>query len=201
MSMSKKIFVKGQDSIFERLNQSFTNGTFRGICSEAKKWLIEKQLTPQKVGAGYNSNQFHNRNRDLVEELTGIGFLKKQGKSRYATQSYTSFGAMQITFPLRNEKNEVVNFCIVEMKTGKHSFLNQEGIYPAYPHEKTKRLFIVVSVLDAATIIESGVLKETDSVMAMTDKKLTQEQKDAIKNLKHLKCFFYIMSLKSLYAK
>jgi DNA primase len=200
--MSRKInYVKGQDSIFERLNQSFTNGTFRGICSEAKKWLNEKQLTAQKVGAGYNSNQFHIRNKDLIPELIEIGFLTKFGRSRYDTPGYTSFGARQIMFPLRNEKNAVVNFCSVDMKTGKQTFLNQEGFYPEYPKENTKRLFIVVSVMDAATIIESGVLKETDSVMAMLNKELTETQREAIKSLKHLKAFFYLMSIKSLYEK
>lgn len=200
--MSRKInFVKGRDSIFERLHQSFINGTYRGICSHAKKWLIEKKLTAQKVEAGYNSNQFHIRNKDLIEELIEIGFLKKHGKSKYATVGYTSFGTRQIMFALRNAENEVVNFCAVDMKTAAHSFMNQEGIYPAYPKENTQRLFIVVSVMDAATVIESGVLKETDAVMAMTDKKLTQEQIDAIKNLKHLNYFFYIKSIKSLYGK
>ncbi|HRE98813.1 MAG TPA: hypothetical protein PK637_18770 [Flavobacteriales bacterium] len=197
--MKKKSIKKNQDSVFERLHQAFTNGTFRGICGEAKIWLIEKKLDAKVCGAGYNSNQFHTRNRELIPELLQTGFLWEKGQSKYDTKGYTSFGARQVMFALKDENNNVVNFCAVDMKTGKHSFLNAEGIYPGYPAEKTTRLFLVVSVMDAATILCSGVLKEYDAVMAIGSQELKEMHQEAIKRLPHLKDVYHIISLKSLY--
>ena len=89
--MKKKSIKKNQDSVFERLHQAFTNGTFRGICGEAKIWLIEKKLDAKICGAGYNSNQFHTRNRELIPELLQTGFLWPFSQRKPVCKSSVSY--------------------------------------------------------------------------------------------------------------
>lgn len=191
--MPKKIiYVKGQDSIFERLYQGVTNGTFREICVNANNWLAERQLNAKIVQAGYNSHQFHRRNPHLIDELMEIGFLIKVGRSKYDTVGFTSFGSRQVIFPLRDEKGSVVNFCSVNMKREHYDFLNENGIYPTYPDEYTKRLFITTTILDAATMLQTKLAKKNESVICIPDGKVLKHHEEAIKQLNYLESIVWL---------
>lgn len=185
--MKKKLkFVVGQHSIYERLYQAFINGTFRGVCGEANKWLSEKKLDAKTIQAGYNSHQFHRRNTDLIDELIRIQFMIKIGRSKYDTPGYMSFGSHQVMFPLRDENGWVVNFCAINMKNDRFEFLNENGIYPCFPHEDTKRLFIATTILDAATMLQSQLIKPNEAVMCIPDGKTQKHHEEAIKRLTKL---------------
>jgi DNA primase len=191
--MSRKItYIKGQDSIYERLYQGLVNGTFRGICGKATKWLKDKKLDAKNVQAGYNSHQFHLRNPELIDELLQIGFLIKVGRSKYDTPGFTSFGTRQIIFPLRDETGNVINFCCISMKRDRCEFLNENGIYPRYPAASTTHLYITQSILDAATIMESGLIRKLDAVICVPDGTIKTQHENAISGLKQLQSIVWI---------
>ena len=89
-------------------------------------------------------------------------------------------------FPLRNINNDIVNFYAIGLKHHKNSFLNHHGLYPAYPHEQTKKLFVTDTILDCATLMESKVMDNREAVIALYDGLLLDQHIEVIQSLQHL---------------
>ena len=140
-----------------------SNGLRVGKSKQAREWLKQKQLHAEQTMACFNSGQLHHRKEiEFKEALERIGFMKKSNVGTNCDSiPYTVFGTYSIMFPLRNTKNEIVNFYAIGLKNNKTAILNHEGIYPAYPHEQIKKLYITDTVLDAATLLESKLFEST----------------------------------------
>jgi len=180
-------------SVYERLYQSFIQGTKRGFCHDANKWLAKKKLSVKKTGAGFNTSQIHVRCKNLVEDLLAIGFITMNRRvSKNATPGYVSFGGHQMIFPLRDKKNEVVNFCAMNCENDKTDFLNGEGIFPCFPDEKTKRVFVTDTTIEAATILESGMLKEDEAVIALFEGQIKKQHEEVFERMNDLQEVIYI---------
>lgn len=184
----------------ERLDfiYSYLSGGIRAGRSKAPRaWLAQKGLSIDATGAGFNSGQIHHR-ADLAFKvaLAEIGFMKKADVGvNCDTVPYTVFGIFSIMFPLRNLKNEVVNFYSIRIKSENTDYMNHEaGLYPGYPHELTKKLFVVNTILEAATILESKVLDNREAIIALHDGKVMPEHKEAIMRLTKLEEIVYIDS-------
>lgn len=192
--------VKRRVEIFSRINTTLFNG-IRNVKSERpRKWLIEHGLSYEATGAGFNSGQMHHRKpQEFMDELLSIGFIRPNNIiGRNSKTGYLIFADFAITFPLRDVKGNIVNYYGIRIRTqtDEHSFLNEEGIYPAYPHEMTTRLFITTSVIEAATMIESRILENRDAVMCVPNGKLLPQHEEAIARLKQLKSILWIESPK-----
>jgi argonaute-like protein implicated in RNA metabolism and viral defense len=72
------------------------------------------------------------------------------------------------------------------MKTPTEEYLNQEGIYPNYPHPLTKRLFVVPTVIDVASLLQSKALENREAVIALHNGELLPQHLEAIKALTEL---------------
>lgn len=165
-----------------------SNGLRVGKSKQAREWLRNKKLSMEITMACFNSGQLHHRKeKEFKESLERIGFMKISNVgTNCESLPYTVFGSFSIMFPLRNEKNEIVNFYAVGLKNNKTAFLNMKGLYPAYPHELTKKLFVVDNVMDAATLLESKILDNREAVIALNDGVVLQHHIEAIKGLKNL---------------
>ena len=165
-----------------------SNGLRVGKSKQAREWLKQKQLNAEQTMACFNSGQLHHRKeKEFKEALERIGFMKPSNHaSNCDSVPYTVFGNFSMMFPLRNAKNEIVNFYAIGLKNARTSFLNHEGLYPAYPHEQTKKLFVVDSVLDAATLMESKILDNREAVMALYDGVFLEQHVQVIQGLKNL---------------
>ncbi len=170
-----------------------TNGIRASKSHVARKWLEQKGLSIDLTHACFNSGQIHHRKaQSFIEALKSVDFLKEYGinsRKENETPTYNSFGKGAITFPLRNEKNEVVNFYAIRihLETQKTEYLNEEGIYPCYPAAQTTKLYITKNILDAATLLETRVLENRDAVMALNDGELKEQHLNAIDGLQNLK--------------
>lgn len=102
--------------------------------------------------------------------------------------AYTVFGRYSVVFPLMNQKNEVVNLFAIrfELASQQAEYFKSEGIYPNYPPPLTKRLYIVPTVLDCASLLQSKILENRDSVMALYNGELLPQHLEAIKTLHEL---------------
>jgi hypothetical protein len=162
---SKRIKILGR--IYKSLNHSMLSAN--AVVPNA--WLKERKLSFEKSGAGFCSGRIHYRtSKEFIRELESVGFLRSPFKKNdKMNSSHSCFGKGAMLFPLRNSHNEVVNFYSIGLQNGETEYLNEEGIYPTYPSLKTKRLFIVNAILEAATLLESPILKEHDSIMALRD--------------------------------
>lgn len=165
-----------------------SNGLRIGKSTLARQWLKDRKLSIENTMACFNSGQLHHRKeKEFKEALERIGFMKvSPHASNCESIPYTVFGTFSIMFPLRNEKNEIVNFYSVGIKKEKTAYLNLEGLYPSYPNELTKKLFVVDNVMDAATILEAKTLDNREAVIALQDGVFLDQHVKAIKSLKHL---------------
>jgi hypothetical protein len=175
--------------IIGRLHKSLENGMRSAKTELAKKWLQERRLTYEATGACYNSGQIHHhKQQPFKNDLMKIGFLKISNAATNAGQiPYTAFGRLSVIFPLRNMDNQAINFYAIGVQNNKTMFLNDDGIYPRYPGYYTERLFIVTSILDAATILQSGALKGNEAVISMFDGQFKAQHYEVISALKGLK--------------
>jgi DNA primase len=168
---NKETLSEKQIAIIARIQKSLMHSIESAFGEVPRRWLKERKLSQGLTGAGFNSGQIHHRKpQEFLDELMSVGFLSLSGsKARTGKQAYTCFEPYAMTFPLKNEKNEVVNFYGIGVNSGKTRYMNEEGIYPAYPSGMTRRMFITDAILEAATLMESRVLKEGDSVIALFD--------------------------------
>lgn len=177
-----------QTATLALVHRSLSNGIRSSKASAAGQWLRERKLTVEASGACFNSGQIHHRKpQQFKDRLEAAGFLKRSPVPTNGGQiPYTAFGSHSILFPLKNEKHQIVNFYAIAIQNGKTGWMNHRGLYPCYPPEATKKLYIVPTILDAATIIESKTLDNREAVMALMDGQLKPQHLEAIKRLTQL---------------
>lgn len=197
---TEKELPSGKTERLEFIYRSLSNGIRAGKAKAPREWLAKKGLSIDATGACFNSGQIHHRKDQAFKvALAEVGFMTKSDVGANCdSTAYTVFGIFSIMFPLRNIKNEVVNFYSVRIRSGNTAYMNKEaGLYPAYPHEMTKKLFVVNSVLEAAVILESRVLDNREAIIALHDGKLMPEHKEAIMRLTKLEEVIYFDSKKA----
>lgn len=165
-----------------------SNGLRVGKSKQAREWLRQKQLNAEQTMACFNSGQLHHRKeKEFKEALERIGFMKKSNVGTNCDSiPYTVFGNCSVMFPLRNVKNEIVNFYAIGLKNNKTSFLNHYGLYPAYPHEQTKKLYITDNIVDCATLMETKILDNREAVISLYDGVFLEQHVQVIQGLKHV---------------
>lgn len=197
MKKEKKELPSGKIERLEFIYRSLSNGIRAAKSQAPRDWLAKKGLSIETTGASFNSGQIHHRKeQEFKIALAEVGFMQKSDAAvNCDTTAYTVFGIFSIMFPLRNLKNEIVNFYSIRIKSDNTAYMNQDGgLYPSYPHELTKRLFVVNTVLEAATLLESKVLDNKEAVMALNEGKVMPEHEEAIKRLSQLEEVIYVES-------
>lgn len=173
------------------LFQSFEMGLRMPKAVKPKEYLKSLGLDYTDLRIGFNSGQFHhNVSQELKDNYEALGVIQKSnaGVSKEGMIPYTVFGRYSVVFPLMNQKNEVVNLFAIrfELATPQEEYFNSEGIYPNYPPPLTKRLYLVSTVLDCASLMQSKILENRDSVMALHNAELLPQHLEAIKTLHEL---------------
>jgi hypothetical protein len=175
----------------ETLFQSFEMGIRMPKATKPKEYLKSIGLDYTELRIGFNSGQFHhNKDQDFKKRFEALGMLSKSeaGVNKEGLTAYTVFGRYGIVFPLVNKQNEIVNYFAIrfELDTPKEECLNQEGIYPNYPNPLTKRLFIVPTIVDGASLLQSKTLENREALMALHNGELLPQHLEAIKSLTEL---------------
>jgi len=73
-----------------------------------------------------------------------------------------------------------------KLETPKGNFLNEQGIYPCFPNSFTKKLFIVQDAIQAATLMQSGILENREAVIALHNGRWNSEHQEVIESLSEL---------------
>lgn len=182
----------------ESLFRSFETGIRSVKALKPNAYLKSIGLDYSELRIGFNSGQFHHRKEQKVKDkFESLGLLTKSyAPIRWDTDttSYTVFGRYGLIFPLLDKDNIIVNFFALrfDLDSPKEEFLNDKGIYPAYPHPLTKRLFIVWSVIDCATLLQSKVLNQREAIIALHNGELLPQHQEAIKALHELEAIIII---------
>lgn len=175
----------------EELFKSFRNGIFAGKSERPREFLAGIGLNHQYLEVGFNSGQFHHNTDDEFKvPYIELGVLTVSGVNarKPDKKSYNTIGDYGLIFPLKDEVGSIVNYYAhrIKLKTPKGEYLNGSGVYPAFPTDRTNRLFITESVIDAASFIQSQALENRDSVLALFDGVLSVDLKQAISGLTEL---------------
>lgn len=175
----------------ETIFRSFETGIRSAKATKPKEYLQRIGLDFNELRIGFNSGQFHHRQtQEIKDHFESLGLITKSnaGVNKDDLTAYTVFGRYGVVFPLVNQKNEIVNFFAIRfnLETPKEEYLNHEGIYPAYPHSLTKKLFVVPTVLDAASLLQSKALENREAVMALHNGKFLTHHQRAIQSLSEL---------------
>lgn len=189
-------FSDQRAATLEMIYRSLSNGIRNAKSETPRRWLAEYKLSIESSGACFNSGQIHHRKSDAFKrELERVGFMRESGVGTNNGQTpFTVFGIFSVLFPLRDEKDQVTNFFSVGLRNKKTGYMNHSGVYPQYPHEMTKKLYVVPSIIDAATMIESKVLDNREAVIALFDGQFMEQHYEAIKRLKHLEQIILVES-------
>ena len=175
----------------EDIFSSFETGIRSAKAIKPKGYLNSLGLDYTDLRIGFNSGQFHHKkDQDYKDRFEALGMLTKSdaGVNKETLTAYTVFGRYGIVFPLVNKLNEIVNLFAVrfELDTPTEDYLNQDGIYPCYPHTLTKRLFIVPTVMDGASLLQSKTLENREAVIALHNGELLPQHLEAIQSLTEL---------------
>lgn len=182
----------------ESLFRSFETGIRSVKAIKPNEYLKGLGLDYSELRIGFNSGQFHHRKPQKVKDkFESMGLLTKSfAPVRWETEmtAYTVFGRYGLIFPLVDKENKIVNFFALrfDLDQPKEEFLNDRGIYPAYPHPLTRRLYIVPTIIDCASVMQSKVLDQREAVMALHDGILLPKHLEAIKALEDLEAIIII---------
>lgn len=173
------------------LFQSFETGIRSGKADKPREYLNSIGLDYNHLRIGFNSGQFHHREtQEVKDEYERMGLLTKSTAAvrQQDMVAYTVFGKYGIIFPLMDSNNHIVNYYAIRfnLSSPKEDYLNDKGIYPHYPPENTKRLFITPTVMDAASLLQSRVLDQREAVVALHDGELLPQHSKAIVSLNQL---------------
>ncbi len=159
-----------------------------------RQFLETLGLNYNNIQVGFISGQAHHRKPDSFREpLVKLGILTPSDAAVRSPElkAYTSFGNYSITFPLKDETGHIVNLYAYRFKiqTPKEEYLNEEGLYPGFPSERTTRLFVTENVIDAVSLLQSGILENRDAVISLFNGKVSSDIRKAIRELVALKEF------------
>lgn len=175
-------------NILSSIHKSLSNGIRSAKATVPRKWLADRRLSIDLTGVCFQSGQGHHRKQQSYKDsLERVGFLRKSdAATSTGEQGYTSFAPHSILFPLKDKKGNVVNYYAIDIRNGKTQWLNEEGIYPEYPRLNTMKLYLVHDPLDAATMLQSGILDNRETVIALREGVFNQDHIEAIQQLNDL---------------
>lgn len=195
--MNSKIDIHKKQELLKQYFQSCVIGIRSFKATAPRIWLEERGLNYDDLQVGFSSGQFSHRKTETFKEgFIQVGILTPSTAAVRSPElrAYTCFGTYAIVFPLKDLKGDIINLYAVRIKTKiyKDEYLNDEGIYPSYPSPMTKRLYITSTVLEAASLIQSKVMENRDSVMALHNGELKEQHLLAIEQLKQLAEIIFI---------
>jgi DNA primase len=197
----KTIAVKTEEKIFAqedpvriavltKLFGSFLRGVKAGKI--AQEYIKSRALSKTEIG--YNAaGSNYIKDKQSVPDYLKYHFLKENERGEYRL-----FAKYCIIFPLKNKLGQIVSLygrSIYNNKDKKHFYLeNRQGLYPFYPLAETKKLILTESVIDTASLIQSGAVEQGTFVLALYGTNgLSQEHTQAISELKQLEEIIFFL--------
>lgn len=190
-------------AIMQSIHKSLNNGIRSAKAGRPREWLAQKKLDIDISGACFNSGQMHHRReQEFKERLESVGFLiRTDAPTNNGQIPYTTFGKESIMFPLKNEKNQTINFYAININNEEIRYLNQYGLYPQYPRQDTRKLYIVPCILDAATLLQSRIPDNKEAVLSLFDGELKPQHEQALKKLHRLEEIIWVETIENVAEK
>ena len=131
---------------------------------------------------GFNTGDWHHKlnEKNFIAACGQCGLLKAR-----AANGFTVWAKDCIIFPLKNQDNKIISLYgrnTTNNDDNRHFYLsNRSGLYPGYPKAETKKLIVVESIIDAASLLQQKEITEQYTVLALYGTNgLTDEHKQSI---------------------
>ncbi len=194
-----KLFIEESSlDLIAVLTKFFTY--YRSGLPRAKKaieYLQSRSIDHKVIEAAFNSGGLHveSKHHYLVDSMVKAGLLKAKPAGGYSVWAKDC-----IIFPLKNAENKIISLygrSIAPSNSpeggepsgaSRHFYLaNRSGLYPGYPALSTKKLILVESVIDAASLLQQKEITEQYTVLSLYGTNgLTEEHIQAITSLPQL---------------
>lgn len=174
--------------VYNKLNDLLKTALRKTTNNKSKRWLSQRKLNEQTLDLGYYSGQLHYRKSEEFKiALLKIGLIDQMTSATDDEKAnYLSITGQSISFPLRDQSGNIVNFFFQEVDTNEHLYLNNSGVYPEYPDVKTQRLFVTLNEVSCASLLSRALLDKTDAVISLRDGEFTKCIEDAIDRIEEL---------------
>jgi DNA primase len=137
---------------------------------------------------GFNTGDWHHKlnEKNFIASCEQYGLLKVR-----PANGFDVWAKDCIIFPLKNIDNKIVSLygrSITNNEESRHFYLsNRSGLYPGYPKAETKKLIVVESIIDAASLMQQKEIAESFTILALYGTNgLTEEHGKAIIELPQL---------------
>ena len=169
----------------------------------AREYLQQRSLDHTQLEIGYNTGQFHHGSRKeeaLIKSCIKVGLLSETGsKSRSGGPAYKPFAKYSVVFALRNRSGQVAGLYFrstINDSKQRHFYLkDRQGLYPRYPKPETEWLVLTESIIDAASLLQQEAITKQYSILSLFGTNgLTEEHRQAIQELTHLKEIIFFLN-------
>jgi DNA primase len=149
----------------------------------AQEYAAKRGLDFLNLEIGYSSGQMHyKKDAQYLSDLEALHIIKPLEKGGHLT-----FAKNGIIFPLKDSAGQVCSLYGRSIDKKGHYYLTGRcGLYPGYPPSETKKVLLVESVIDAATLLQIKELSDYFILALYGTNGLTAEHKTALQALPNL---------------
>ncbi len=157
------------------------------LTKKAVEYMQDRALDYRVHEVGFISDRYHHElSKELIAACAKVGLLKP-----LAVKGYSVWAKDCIIFPVKNQENKIVSLygrSITNNDDSRHFYLqNREGLYPGYPAMTTKKIVLVESIIDAASLIQQKEFTAQFAILSLYGTNgLTDEHITAITELPQL---------------
>ena len=158
------------------------------LTKKAVDYLEGRGINYKLHEVGCNAGDWHHKlnDKNFIASCEQSGLLKAR-----PANGFNVWAKDCIIFPLKNIDNKIVSLygrSITNNEESRHFYLsNRSGLYPGYPKTETKKLIIVESIIDAASLLQQKEIAESFTILALYGTNgLTEEHGKAIIELPQL---------------
>ena len=158
------------------------------LTKKAIDYLESRAINYKLQEVGFNTGDWHHKlnEKNFIASCEQYGLLKAR-----PANGFNVWAKDCIIFPLKNQDNKIISLygrSITNNEDNRHFYLsNRSGLYPGYPKPETKKLIVVESIIDAASLIQQKEIAESFIILSLYGTNgLTEEHGKAIIELPQL---------------
>jgi DNA primase len=178
--------VMAKEAVLTKLFKYFTKAL--PLTKKAVDYLEGRAINYKEHEAGYNSGDWHHKlnEKNFIACCEQYGLLKPKPAG-----GFTTWAKDCIIFPLKNQENKIISLygrSISNDTDQRHFYLaSRSGLYPGYPALTTKKLILVESIIDAASLLQQKEITAQFTILSLYGTNgLTDEHIKAITELPQL---------------
>ncbi|MBC7688238.1 MAG: toprim domain-containing protein [Aquabacterium sp.] len=185
-----KLFIEAEPlekiAVLTKLFKYFTKSL--PLTKKAVDYTESRAINYKLNEVGFNTGDWHHKlnEKNFIASCEQCGLLKARPAG-----GFNVWAKDCIIFPLKNIEHKIVSLygrSITNNEESRHFYLsNRSGLYPGYPKAETKKLIVVESIIDAASLLQQKEIIESFTILALYGTNgLTEEHGKAIIELPQL---------------